>query len=175
MTTRKCDLLFTQIFFIVVHIGLLVGLGHIFVGLIWQYQTYDESVRAILYDPTLECTSTSMVIDHILNQKNETAKQLLMHIIYIGAMFVAMILMLSKNFTLILCYTLFLTSVLFGNIFIPILYPYFSMAIFLVSTTIGWTYISLYLYLPRTTTMILQSNLNQCEPSSPPLESDILP
>ena len=68
MTTRKCDLLFTQIFFIVVHIGLLVGLGHIFVGLIWQYQTYDESVRAILYDPTLECTSTSMVIDHILNQ-----------------------------------------------------------------------------------------------------------
>lgn len=68
--SRKCDLLFMTILYVVVHLGLLFAFGHIFMNLLWQYQMYDDSIRAILYDDQQsgKCVNASLVIDHILKQ-----------------------------------------------------------------------------------------------------------
>lgn len=145
MNRRTCDLLFTRVLFLLVHLLILYVFCRMFVSLVWQYQNYDDSLRAMLYDRTLECTNISLVIDHILNQKNETAKQILMHITYITAMFVSMVIMLSRNFALILSYTLFFMTILGGNLVYPIVTPYLSMVMFVVSTSLSLTYVAIHL------------------------------
>lgn len=65
---KLCDLLFVRILYLLVHLGLLCLFGHHFSKFIWQYQTYDDSIRAMLYDPQLKGINVSLVIDHILTQ-----------------------------------------------------------------------------------------------------------
>lgn len=62
------DLLFVRILYLLVHLALLFLFGHQFSKYLWQYQTYDDSIRAILYDPQLKSINVSLVIDHILTQ-----------------------------------------------------------------------------------------------------------
>ncbi len=72
-----------------------------------------------------------------------------MHITYLSATFVAVVIMLSRSFKLILAYTLFFVLVLGGNLAVPILTPYLSMALLLTSTLLGVTYIVVYLSVPE--------------------------
>lgn len=80
--------------------------------------------------------------------EHETATSLLMHLIYLTAIFVAMIIMLSRNFALILAYALFFCAILGGNLLMPLLTPYLSMCIFLTSTVLAVTYIAVHLCAP---------------------------
>ncbi len=68
--SRKCDLVFMTVLYVLVHIGLLSIFGYVFVNLLWQYQIYDDSIRALLYDDgqPSKCTNVSLVIDHLLTQ-----------------------------------------------------------------------------------------------------------
>lgn len=72
-----------------------------------------------------------------------------MHITYLTAIFVALVIMLSRQFVLIFAYSLFFVLVLAGNLVLPMLTPYHSMAFFLVSTAFGITYVIVYLVVPE--------------------------
>ena len=68
MNRKSCDLLFIRILYILVHLAILYLLYRVFSSLLWQYQNYDDSLGAMLFDQKFECTNISLVVNYILQQ-----------------------------------------------------------------------------------------------------------